>query len=173
VNVVSLFPARAVEAPLASALPRVHREDHGEPRESGRHRPTIVQRKGWPRATRESDEQARGTSRSAPGARVDSAVPYRFGHAVQSERSLPLNDRRVAATVSANSVDGTLVLVVRPVGGVERIDGVQGLLAISMWREGDETVRMSVRSATSETIAYVQGGSSLIVLAGELGLVAG
>jgi hypothetical protein len=84
-----------------------------------------------------------------------------------------VNGYRVAAVISANCVEGSLVLVAHAVGGIDRLDGIRGLVAMSIWQEGDDALRMSLRNAASDTVAYVQGGRTLIALARELGMISG
>lgn len=72
--------------------------------------------------------------------------------------------------VFADSVDGALVLVAVPSAVDSRIDGTRGAFTVTMWLEDAETVRLSLRSLASGAVAYVQGGSTLMALAAELGL---
>ncbi len=78
---------------------------------------------------------------------------------------------RVTFVVLAESVDGALVVVARPAEPNRRFEAVHGALGLTIWYEDAETVRMSLRNSTSGSVAYVQGGATLLAFAEELGLV--
>ena len=79
---------------------------------------------------------------------------------------------RVTLVVWADSVDGALIVVARQADPARRLDGVRGAFTLTVWLEDAETVRMSLRNGASGTVAYVQGGATLMAFAEELGLVA-
>jgi hypothetical protein len=81
-------------------------------------------------------------------------------------------DERAAFIVLVDSAEESLVLMVSPVTGELRLDHAHGAFTVTIWREDPDTVRMSLRSGETGSVAYVQGGSTLIALAAELGLVA-
>ena len=82
-------------------------------------------------------------------------------------------DERITVAVLAETVEGSLVLVVRPVGFGVPADAARGAFTVTMWREDAETVRMSLRSRSSGAVAYVQGGATLLEFVTELGWVRG
>lgn len=63
------------------------------------------------------------------------------------------------------------MLFVQPIDGTSCFDDVRGRFTISVWREGDKTIRMSLTTEASGTTAYLQGGMPLLAVANELGLV--
>lgn len=80
-------------------------------------------------------------------------------------------DERFGAIVTAEGRDdGGLTLIVEPISGRIRFDGVRGRFVISVWREGSDAIRMSLRTEASGTTAYLQGGMSLFAVADDLGL---
>jgi hypothetical protein len=109
---------------------------------------------------------ARPASRHASGASASSGTVLAW-HQVRS-----VFDERITVVVLAESVEGSLVMIVSPASSNATLGGAYGAFTVTAWLEDEETVRMSLRSSSSDAIAYLQGGNALIAFARELGLAA-
>lgn len=79
-------------------------------------------------------------------------------------------DERIAAIVALESTSGgALAIRAYPVQPNDRFVASEATLALSIWCEGVDIVRMSLKHDESGLIAYLQGGAPLLELARELG----
>lgn len=81
----------------------------------------------------------------------------------------PWNERFTAIVAAESLLDTTLVLYVHPVDIETRIDIARTTLTVTVWRENDDVVRMSLRNPATTSIAYLQSGGTLVTFARELG----
>jgi hypothetical protein len=80
-------------------------------------------------------------------------------------------DERIAAIVAVESTSGgSLAIRAYPVEAADRFVVDEATVAVSIWREGADIVRISLRHDASGSIFYLQGGAPLIDFARELGL---
>jgi hypothetical protein len=81
-----------------------------------------------------------------------------------------LHERIVAIVAVESRADGSLAMLARPLQDDDRFFVEQATVAITIWCEGDDVVRMSVTDGATGEVAYLQGGAPLLHLAKELGL---
>jgi hypothetical protein len=80
-------------------------------------------------------------------------------------------DERVGAIIAVEgSSGGSLAIRAWPVEANARFIVEQTTIALSIWREGDDVVRMSLKHDDSGSIIYLQGGPPLFEFARRLGL---
>lgn len=80
-------------------------------------------------------------------------------------------DDRIAAIVAVESTSGgALAIRAYPVQPGDRFVAREATVAISIWHEGVDVVRMSLKHEESGSVVYLQSGAPLFELARELGL---
>lgn len=78
---------------------------------------------------------------------------------------------RFAVSVELESRhDGSLDLHIRAIQGRVRLGTPGALVVVTMWAEGDGTVRARLRDAVSGATSYLQGNETMIALGDALGL---
>ena len=80
-------------------------------------------------------------------------------------------DENVAAIVLVESrSDGSLAIKARPVEVGDRFIAGSTTVALSIWRENPDVIRMSLKHDASGLTVYLQGGAPLVEFASKLGL---
>src|SRR5262249_50131662 len=87
------------------------------------------------------------------------------------QRNRAALDDRIAAIVAVESTSGgALAVRAYPVQPDDRFFAREATVAISIWREGADVVRISLKHEESGSVVYLQGGAPLFELARELDL---
>jgi hypothetical protein len=80
-------------------------------------------------------------------------------------------DERIAAVLTIEgSLDGPLVIEIRPTDVHFTGDVARTVLMLSAWLEAGNGIRMSLRNPRTGTVAHLQSGESLIRFARECGI---
>lgn len=66
--------------------------------------------------------------------------------------------------------DGSLEMHVRPMEGHTQLRADPAVVVVTMWTEGDGTVRARLRHIASGVTSYLQGNQTMIELGNALGL---
>lgn len=81
-----------------------------------------------------------------------------------------LSERFAVSVELEGRDDGSLELHVRSMQGRMRLTGAGALVVVTMWAEGDGTIRARLRDAESGATSYLQGNETMIALGNALGL---
>jgi hypothetical protein len=82
----------------------------------------------------------------------------------------PLKARFAVSVELESQRDGSLELHVRSMEGRMRMNAEPSVVVVTMWDEGDGTVRARLRDVASGTTSYIQGNETMIQLGNALGL---
>lgn len=81
-----------------------------------------------------------------------------------------MNPRYAVSVELETQRDGSLELHVRPVEGRRQLRADTAVVVVTMWVEGDGTVRARLRHVASGVTSYLQGNQTMIRLGRALGL---
>ena len=82
----------------------------------------------------------------------------------------PPKSRFAVSVALEGQGDGSLELHVRPMNGRMQVSGEGAVVVVTMWDEGDGTVRARLRDVASGTTSYLQGNETMIALSNALGI---